>query len=149
LADVVRDALPGERATVSVDEAPDPSGYDLVAVGFWVQAGRPDLKATAYLSRIGRQRVFLFATHGAATASPHARSAMDHAMNLVGEARVVGIFSCQGEVPSDIMSRISPLAGPSTWMAQARGAVGHPDEEDRARLRRLLAEVLTQQRFEK
>jgi flavodoxin I len=43
LAKAVYDSIEGEKETYPIDQAPthDPN-YDLVAVGFWLQAGRPD-----------------------------------------------------------------------------------------------------------
>ena len=61
LAEAVRNALPGEKAMVPVDSAPSPEGYDLVAVGFWLQAGKPDPKAAAYLQDLNNTPIFPFA----------------------------------------------------------------------------------------
>ncbi len=55
----------------SIDQAPPVSDYDLIAVGFWFQAGKPDPKAIDYLSKLSSDsNVFLFASHGAAKNSP-------------------------------------------------------------------------------
>ena len=51
MAMAVYAALPGEKEMVAVDDAPEPEGYDCIAVGFWLQAGKPDPKAAAYLIR--------------------------------------------------------------------------------------------------
>ena len=64
LAQAVYESLTGEKEMVAVAEAPDPAGYDLVALGFWLQAGKPDPKSAEYIGRVGKKSLFLFATHG-------------------------------------------------------------------------------------
>jgi flavodoxin len=138
LADAVRAALPGEKDLMPVDEAPEPDGYDCVAVGFWLQAGKPDPKTAAYLARVKDARLFLFATHGAAAESAHARNAMDHARSSAPEASIVGSFSCQGEVNPKVLEKIRAKVPPPPWIQDADGAVGHPDPEDLATLEKTL-----------
>ena len=106
LAEVVYASLPGMKEMAPIDEAPRPEGYDLVAVGFWLQAGKPDPKATAYLQRVHNVPLLLFATHGAASGSDHARNAMASAADLAPTADVVGTFSCPGEVNPKMLEKI-------------------------------------------
>jgi len=63
LAEAVLDALSGEKALYPIDEAPDPSGYGFIAVGFWLMGGKPDPKSSEYLGKIGKNELFIFATH--------------------------------------------------------------------------------------
>ena len=72
LAEAVYDFLPGENVMKSVEEKPDPEGYDLVVVGFWLQAGTADPGSYEYLEKLAPTKLFLFATHGAAAGSAHA-----------------------------------------------------------------------------
>ena len=118
----------------SVEAAPDTSPHDIVALGFWLQAGKPDPKTAAYLARVQDTRLFLFATHGAAVGSAHVRSAMDHASSLAPEASVIGSFGCQGEVNPKVLEKIRAKVPPPPWIRDADGAVGHPDQEDLATL---------------
>ena len=48
LAESVYAVLPGEKEIWPVDEAPAPENFDVVAAGFWLQAGKPDPKAAAW-----------------------------------------------------------------------------------------------------
>jgi flavodoxin len=134
LAETVYAALPGHKDIMPVDEAPEPDGYDCVAVGFWLQAGKPDPKTAAYLARVKDTRLFLFATHGAAAGSAHVRNAMDHARSLAPDASVIGSFGCQGEVNPKALEKIRAKVPPPPWIQDADGAVGHPDQEDLATL---------------
>ena len=127
-----------------VDQAPDPAGYDLVAVGFWLQAGRPDPKSQAFLDQLKENggRVFLFATHGAAAASDHARQAMDHAVAAVSPTPVIGTFNCQGAVNPKVLEKVRAKNPPPPWIDHAATAVGHPDTGDLDRLRETLTSCL-------
>jgi len=95
LAQAVYESLTGSKEMYAVTEAPDPAGYDLVALGFWLQAGKPDPKSAEYIGKVGKKPLFLFATHGAAAGSDHALKAMDHAKSLAPEADILGTYSCQ------------------------------------------------------
>lgn len=127
-----------------VDQAPDPAGYDLVAAGFWLQAGRPDSKSDAFLGRLKDHggRVFLFATHGAAATSAHARQAMDHAVSAVSPAKIVGTFNCQGAVQPAVLEKVRAKTPPPPWIDDAPSAQGHPDADDLEGLQQALKSSL-------
>jgi Flavodoxin len=74
LAEAIYDFLSDEKSICTIEDAPDPSGFDLVCLGFWLMAGKPDPKSQEYLKRISNQKIyFCFATHGAASQSEHAQ----------------------------------------------------------------------------
>ena len=137
LAEAVNDALPGEKEMTPIEAAPSPEGYDLVAVGFWLQAGKPDPKAAAYLQGVKNTPLFLFATHGAASDSEHAQNAMAFATTLA-PAKVVGTFHCPGEVNPKVLEKIRAKTPPPPWIGDADAAVGHPDARDLARLQEVI-----------
>lgn len=139
LAEVVSVCLPGEKQMASVEDAPRPEDFDFVAVGFWLQAGKPDPKAAAYLQAIGHAPLFLFATHGAAADSAHAQNAMAFPKTLAPEADVLGTFNCLGEVNPNVLEKIPNKDPQPPWIEDAGEAVGHPDTEDQDKLRRILA----------
>jgi len=134
LAERVKACLPGEKVMTSIEAAPEAAGYDLVAVGFWLQGGKPDPKAAAFLQSVNHMPLFLFATHGAAADSAHAQNAMAQAQELAPDAHIVGLFNCPGEVNPNVLEKISAKTPPPPWIADTGDAVGHPDAEDLARL---------------
>ncbi len=143
LAQAVYESLTGPKEMFAVAEAPDPAGYDFVALGFWLQAGQPDPKSTEYLGKVGKKTFFLFATHGAAAGSDHARNAIDHARSLASEADVLGTYSCQGEVNPKVLEKAKSKPEPPVWIADAPSAVGHPDEADIEVLKHQIAQLQT------
>jgi flavodoxin len=130
LAEAVFDILPGEKALYPVDEAPDPSDYGFIAVGFWLMNGKPDPKSTKYLVKVGKKPLFLFATHGAGDGSDHAIYAMQLAKSLASESDIRGTYSCQGEVNPRILEKASKKTDPPVWLADALDAIGHPNDAD-------------------
>ncbi len=130
LAQAVYDALEGEKELFSLEDAPDPNAYDFIAAGFWLMAGKPDPKSSEYLAQIKDRSLFLFATHGAAKGSDHAENAMNHAKAIADQVKIVGTFSCQGEVNPKILAKVKAKPQPPVWLSDADDAVGHPDDDD-------------------
>ncbi len=139
LAEAVYEVLKGEKDIYSIADAPDPGGYDLVAVGFWLQAGKPDPKTAEYLPKIGSgRRLFLFATHGAAAGSDHVKNAMDHAKGLAPDADLADIFSCPGEVNPKVLEKVKTKPQLPVWLDDAPKAIGHPDDTDIEAIKRVV-----------
>ncbi len=146
LAEAVYDFLPGENVMKSVEEKPDPEGYDLVVVGFWLQAGKADPGSYEYLEELAPSKLFLFATHGAAVDSPHAQNAMAGAKSMVTSSQVVGSFNCQGEVNEEFLAKVQKKDPQPPWVKDAGNAVGHPDAHDIANLQVVLEKAVAKLR---
>ncbi len=134
LAATFNDLLGGKKTFCPISEAPDPVGYDLVVLGFWLQAGKPDPKSSEYLAKIGDTKLFLFATHGAAADSVHALKAIEQAISLAPSAKMAGTFNCPGEVNSLFLEKVRKKDPQPPWIGNAPAAVGHPDQSDIDRL---------------
>jgi flavodoxin len=130
MAEAVYNVITGEKTISPVSEAPDPAGFDLVVLGFWLMAGNPDPKSSEFLAKLDAAKVFLFATHGAVAGSDHAVGAMAHAKSLAPSANVVGTCSCQGEVNPAFLEKALKKDPPPPWIDDAPKAVGHPDPYD-------------------
>ena len=131
LAEAAFARLAGEKEISSVDQAPDPAGYDVVVVGFWYQGGQPDPASQEYLKKCGNAaNLFLLATHGAANNSDYATLGMNKARELAAGANIVGTFNCQGEVPENVLASAANKNPQPPWLADAPEAKGHPDDND-------------------
>ena len=139
LAKIIYDHIAGEKEIYPIDEAPPANQYDIAAVGFWFQAGKPDPKAAEYLASCGSDaKLFLFATHGAAKDSEHAKVGMAMAAALTKGAQIEGAFNCQGEVNPKVLEKVRKKETPPVWIDDADSAKGHPNENDFAALKSLL-----------
>jgi len=142
LANAIYGSLDGEKDIFPVDQAPSTKGYDLTAVGFWLMAGKPDPKTCEYLAKTGKgDRVFLFATHGAAAESDHVNNAIAHAKGLINDADITGVFTCQGEVNPKVLEKVKQKPEPPVWLSDADDAVGHPNEDDLSALKQIIAQL--------
>lgn len=132
LAETVYDVLPGEKEIYAVTEAPDPSGYDLVALGFWFKSEKPDPSSLEYLPKLAGKSLFLFATHGASEEYDHVAKGIEQAENLAKGAKIIGTFSCQGEVNPKVLQAVRAMEKEKqpVWIERAEEAIGHPDEND-------------------
>jgi flavodoxin len=139
LAETVFENIKGEKKISTTEAAPDPDGYDFIAVGFWFQAGKPDPETAKYLPKIKKnKRLFLFATHGAGAGSDHAKKGMKQAKELAPEANFAGSFSCQGEVNPKVLEKVKAKPQPPAWVNDAPKAIGHPDDSDMKLLKEIL-----------
>ena len=95
IAEAIAAVLPGCEIH-PVESAPAPEGYDLVAVGYWVDKGMPDAQAKAYLETVRDANVALFGTLGAWPDSDHARDCIAQGEALVNAPerrnRVLGTY---------------------------------------------------------
>jgi flavodoxin len=130
LAEEIFRQLVDEKDIKFVAEAPDPSGYDVIFVGFWLKGGQPDPSGQEYLKKCGNSKVFFFATHGAAAQSDHAKMGMNKAIEATGGATVAGTFSCQGEVQAKVMEAAAGKDPQPPWLKDAADAAGHPNGND-------------------
>lgn len=131
LAESAFSRLSGDKDIYPVAQAPDPAGYDAVVVGFWFQGGQPDAASQEYLKKCKAvAKLFLVATHGAAADSDIARMGMNKARELAGGANIIGAFSCQGEVPANVLESAANKDPQPPWLKDAETAKGHPDNND-------------------
>lgn len=130
LAEAVYAYLPGEKVIQPIEENPESACWDLVVVGFWLQAGKADPLATKYLEKLDRSKLFLIATHGASANSAHAKNAMAGAEKLASSCRILGSFNCQGEVNPDFLVKAQAKEPQPPWIKDAPAAAGHPDDAD-------------------
>jgi len=106
-----------------------------VAIGFWVDRGRPDKKSLDYMRTLAGARVGLFGTLGAKPGSAHAEEIIGRATGLLAGCRVEGSFLCQGRIDPgvvEMMQRIAADVHPMTpeRIANIEAAAVHPDDDD-------------------
>lgn len=147
VAKAVHEAMPEGALLASVEEAPDPIGFDFVAVGFWVDKGVPDAKAREYMARLSGQTVGVFGTLGAYPDSDHAKECIAKTLEMLAGNTVLATFLCQGKVDPKLVEAMSKMPGnvhPMTPERRARldEAAKHPDANDLATARAVFAQAL-------
>ena len=135
VARAIHAILPQPADIFCVQDAPDPSGYDFVAMGFWVDKGAPDAEAREYMRSIHGKAIGLFGTLGAWPNSDHAKDCLCKAEELVKDNEILGSFLCQGRIDPriiEVMQKMAFEAHPMTpeRLARIQEAEKHPDDAD-------------------
>jgi flavodoxin len=135
VAQAIYEVLPEPKDVFPVEESPDPNGYGFLALGFWVDKGRPDAKIVSYMARVKNIPVGLFGTLGANPASKHAEECIRHAAALLWDARVLGTFMCQGRIDPGVIEAMKQTAADIHRMTPERitrikMAATHPNDMD-------------------
>ncbi len=135
VAEAVYAVLPDPKEIYDVDAAPDPDGYDLIALGFWVDRGAADEKIQSYIRKIRHKKVGLFGTSGDYPDSDHTRMAVKHVESLLSDNHLIGSVMCQGKVDDAFADRLDDVAPASKDASPAEHhrlteARNHPDETD-------------------
>jgi len=148
IAEAIYSIMPEGTELFPVEEAPDPSGYDFVALGFWVDKGAPDDAMMKYMNRVHKKSVGLFGTLGAWPDSDHARDCMAKAAGLLPDSQVLGTFLCQGKIDPKLLAAMAKMGKnsphPMTEERRARiaEAAKHPNEADCEAARKVFAGIM-------
>jgi len=114
----------------------DLSGYEVLALGYWMKRGAPDPLMQKTLPKVHDAQVLLFQTHGTEVGSEHAVTAFARAAYLLGEnCEILGTFSSQGKINPKLIELRKAKGGDDphcSEKAQRRWAEAatHPDAED-------------------
>jgi flavodoxin len=148
VAEAVKEVFGDEADLFPVEEKPLSDGYDLVAVGFWVDRGTADKKAQDYMTGLRNKKVALFATLGAYPDSEHARKSMANARALLDASnQFTSSFICQGKIDPKLVEQFKnlpeghPHAMTPERAARHREAAKHPDGADLAQAKTVFAEI--------
>lgn len=148
VARAIYNALPEPKEIFSAKEAPDPSAYDFLALGFWVDKGTVNAGAAKYMETVKDKKIGLFGTLGAYPDSDHAKQCLEKAKTLVQGNDILGEFLCQGKVDPALIKLMETKMkdDPHHSMtperrARLEEAAKHPNEKDLADARTLFAEL--------
>lgn len=150
IAEAIHSVMPKGTEIFPVAKAPDPAGYDVIALGFWVDRGAPDAAMGKYMERVREKAVGLFGTLGAWPDSEHARETMQKAVEGMAGNRVLATFLCQGKVDPKLLAAMAKMGGDNPHQmteersARIAEAAKHPNEEDCAAARELFADLTRQ-----
>lgn len=123
IAEAIHAVLP-EAELYNVENAPDPAGFDLIFMGFWVDKGTADEKTQTYIRKIDKKTVAIFGTLGAYPDSQHAEDSLKNVAELLPTCQIIDRFICQGSIDPKLIE----------WMSEL--PAGHPHAPDDARRKR-------------
>ena len=131
IAEAIHDTLQGGKVIKPVDEVQEVDEYGLIFVGFPVHSHGVPIRIERLLIRIpSGKKIALFSTHGSITGSRLSREAIEHAVVIASQAKVLGTFSCRGKVSAHALEVLSKSPEHRAWSEMAVSAQTHPDEGD-------------------
>ncbi len=149
IAEAIHDALEGRKEILPLSDVQDLGPYDLIFVGFPVQAHSVPYKVEQFLKKIPQgKKIALFSTHGSFTGSSLSREALEHASVLASKARILGTFSCRGKVSMHALEVLIKSPEHEAWADMAASADTHPDEHDLADAREFARWISTLSRHQ-
>ncbi len=135
LAEAIHLALPNADLC-PMGSVPNPSKYDLIFAGFWIEAENANSDARKCLQRLSNMPVALFATLGAYPDSQHAADSLKAAAAEIPNGNVVDTFICQGAIDRNVIEWMEQLPpedenAPNDSRRQLwKDAETHPDDND-------------------
>jgi flavodoxin len=137
VAEAVQAALEGKGASlVPLKDVQDTNGYSLIFCGFPVHAHSVPVPVQNFIKGLkAGQKVAFFSTHGSLRDGRMPREAIENAIGIAKDARILGTFTCRGQVEPEIIDELMKKPEHKAWAIEATSASGHPDaiELDEAR----------------
>ena len=145
IAEAIFGEIQGEKEIKELSEIDDLEGYDLAFVGFPMHGfGAPD-DAKHFLEKQCRgKRIALFVTHGAPENSSELQPWLDVCREAAGEANVIDMFNCQGELAQDVTDALLNSDNPRyrAYGEAAHTTRGQPDATRVERARIFAREIM-------
>ncbi|MDR1315517.1 MAG: flavodoxin family protein [Spirochaetales bacterium] len=137
VAEAIHEVMPEGSVLASLPSAPDPGGFDFIALGFWVDKGTADAHTLEYIKKIAGKKTGLFMTLGASPDSEHAQKCMSAVRALLEPHNTVTReFICQGKIDPELSKMFEkfPAGHPHAMTPERKAlharAAAHPDGDD-------------------
>jgi flavodoxin len=144
IAEAIFEALPQPKTIKPMAEVDNVEKHDLIFAGFPVQSHGVPFKAEKFLQGIPKgKKLALFSTHSSLTGSRLSREAIEHAVVISSQAKLISTFSCRGKVSPQALEVLSRSPEHEAWVDMAASASTHPNEHDLEEARAFARWVLT------
>lgn len=131
VAEAIFEALDKDKDICPLLEVKNIDSYDLIFIGFPVHSHSIPYKVESFLRQLPPgKKVALFSTHGAFTGSELARQAIEYAVSLLSQVKILGTFSCRGRISQEALEILRRSPEHEAWVDMAASAFNHPDEKD-------------------
>jgi flavodoxin I len=133
LAHAIYDAIHFEKELLRIHDVKGSLGYDIIFVGFPVQAHSVPAAVHSFLKNLpDGQPLALFCTHGSLRGGHLPKQAIEHAIGLASRAKVLGTFGIRGKVNPKVIDALMQMVQHQAWAEEAQGAIEHPTDADLA-----------------
>jgi flavodoxin len=124
-------SLPEPKVMRPIADVQNLDEYDLIFIGFPVHSHSVPIQVEKFLRSIPKgKKIALFSTHGSHTGSRLSREAIEHAVVVSSQARLISTFSCRGKVSPHALEVLGRSPEHEAWTEMAASARTHPNEHD-------------------
>jgi flavodoxin len=131
VAQAIYDALDGEKEILPIDQVASLDPYDFVFIGFPVQMHSLPFPVEQFIKTIpARKKIAFFCTHGSLPGHRLSREAIEYAVVLAPQAKVLGTFSSRGRLSLQALDHLNKSPEHQEWTEMSASAGTHPDATD-------------------
>jgi hypothetical protein len=144
VAEAIFEAIQCEKEMAMLSEVQNTDGYDLLFVGFPIEAFGPAQPAREFMSRyLWGKRVALFITHASPENSDDLPPWIEACKEAATGADIAGLFNCQGELAPDITEALKASDDPKLRLFGEQGPAtkGKPDASSLERAKAFAREM--------
>ena len=131
VAEAVFGALDGEKDILPSEQVKSLDSYDLVLVGFPVQMHSVPYPVEQFIKLIpSKKKIAFFCTHGSLPGHRLSREAIEYAVVLATQAKVLGTFCTRGRLSVQALDTLGKSPEHQEWTEMGASAGTHPDAGD-------------------
>lgn len=133
VAEAIHETLKEDKTIKPIQEITEDEikNSDLIFIGFPVHSHTVPYKAEVFIKKIPpEKKIALFSTHGSITGTYLSKEALEYAVTLAGNLKVLGTFSCRGQVSTEALDILLKSPEHTAWAEMAPTAKNHPDKSD-------------------
>ncbi len=149
VAEAIFQEIKAEKQMRRLDEIDAIEDYDLVFVGFPIQAYGPANAAKVFLEKHATGKdIVLFVTHAAHEDQDELPEWLARCREAATGANLVGMFNCRGELSQSIADYMSKSGDPKleAWAQERPETTGQPDATRLERARVFAREIMAKYR---
>jgi len=133
IARAISEAIPFEKELLPVQDVKTLEGYDIIFAGFPVQAHSVPAAFLPFFKKLpAGQNIAFFCTHGSRRGGHLPKQAIEHAIGLASQMKVLGTFCVRGKVNPQVIDSLANKMQHQAWAEEAAGASEHPTAADLA-----------------
>lgn len=131
VAEAVFGALDGEKEIHPLEQVASLDPYDFVLVGFPVHMHSVPYPVEQFIKKIpAHKKTAFFCTHGSLPGHRLSREAIEYAVVLAAQAKVIGTFCARGRLSIQALDALAKSPEHQEWALMSASAGTHPDDSD-------------------
>jgi len=131
VARAIYEVINTDKDITDIKEVKSVEKYDVIFCGFPVRShGIPAVAEGFIKSLPPGKKLAIFTTHGSLRGGQLAVTAIEQAVSLAMNTKVIGTFGCRGKVEQRIIDDLMSQPEHRAWAQEAQSADSHPDSSD-------------------